>query len=510
MQKAGQVSLVGAGPGDWRLLTLGAKAALEQADVVVYDRLASERILDWVPEKAERIYVGKASSDHTMKQEDINQLLVEKAKQGCCVVRLKGGDPFVFGRGGEEAIACYDAGISFEIIPGVTSAIAAPAYAGIPVTHRGVAASFTVITGHEDPDKPDSSHRWENLAQGADTLIFLMGVENLPRIQQQLLAHGKDPQTPAAFVQWGTRFNQRTVVTTLEKALESRDQEKVKAPAIFIVGPVVNLREKLRWFDKRPLFGQTILVTRAREQASELALLLEDAGARVIETPMIRLVEPASWEITDTALFEIEKYSWLLFNSTNGVERFFERLFLLGMDARSLAGCKIGAVGASTAKKLLNYGLQANLIAQDFRAEGLLSAIKPYIEEGSKVLLVRAEESRAILQDGLIELGADVTSAVVYRTVAGRVDQKEVQELLQMGQVDWVTFSSSSTVKNLLELLGSEGPEWLNQTKLASIGPITSETMKKAGLKVDAMPTVYTVSALVKEMSMWQGGPKNV
>ena len=260
MIKVGQVSLVGAGPGDWRLLTLGAKEVLENAEVVIYDRLASDQIMKYAAMGAEKIYVGKASNQHTLQQEEINELIVQKAKEGKRVVRLKGGDPFVFGRGGEEAIACLEAGVSFEIIPGVTSAIGAPAYAGIPVTHRQVAASFTVITGHEDPTKEESSHRWEHLAHGADTLIFLMGVENLPNIQKKLLAAGKDPTTPVAFVRWGTRPNQETWITTLEKALSVRDEEGIKAPAILIIGPVVNLRNQLTWFDRKPLFGKTVLV----------------------------------------------------------------------------------------------------------------------------------------------------------------------------------------------------------------------------------------------------------
>ena len=496
MQKPGKVSLIGAGPGDWRLFTLGGKAALAEADVVIYDRLASDKIMGFASPNAEKIYVGKASNQHTLKQDEINQLIVEKALLGKKVARLKGGDPFVFGRGGEEALACIEKGIPFDILPGVTSAISAPAYAGIPVTHRNVAASFTVITGHEDPDKPGSSHQWEHLAQGAETLIFLMGVENLPHIQKQLLKWGKPGDTPAAFIRWGTRPNQETWTTTLGESLALRDSEKIKAPAIFIVGPVVNLRKELAWFDQKPLFGKRILVTRARQQASQLSSILEDQGAEIIETPMIQMKPPTSWQVADRAIENLSGYSWVLFTSANGVEFFMERLLEKGEDARSFGREKIAVIGTSTAEALMKYGIRADLIAREFRAESLLEALKSEIHAGDSVLIVRPEEARNVLPDGLKEIGAQVTVAPVYQTVAVPENQDEVRQLFSEGKIDWVTFSSGSTVKNLLQVLGENGLGWLSKVNIAAIGPITAEEAEKAGLKVKVMPDEHTVAAL--------------
>ena len=500
MIKVGQVSLVGAGPGDWRLLTLGAKEVLENAEVVIYDRLASDQIMKYAAMGAEKIYVGKASNQHTLQQEEINELIVQKAKEGKRVVRLKGGDPFVFGRGGEEAIACLEAGVSFEIIPGVTSAIGAPAYAGIPVTHRQVAASFTVITGHEDPTKEESSHRWEHLAHGADTLIFLMGVENLPNIQKKLLAAGKDPTTPVAFVRWGTRPNQETWITTLEKALSVRDEEGIKASAILIIGPVVNLRNQLTWFDRKPLFGKTVLVTRAREQASKLSRLLEDAGAFVIETPLIHLEAPDSWDGADHGIAELENYEWVIFTSSNGVDHFMGRLFEKAKDVRSFKNSKIAVVGTSTGKALENYGLRADLVAKEFRAEGLLKSLEGQIQSGQKVLIVRPEEARNVLPDGLAAQGVEVTLAPVYRTIAVQENQEEVQRLAKEGKIDWITLGSASTVKNLLDVLGESHKEFLDTVQIAAIGPLTAEEAEKNGMKVTFSSQVHTISAMVEGM----------
>ncbi|MBQ1335764.1 MAG: uroporphyrinogen-III C-methyltransferase, partial [Selenomonadaceae bacterium] len=310
----GMVYLVGAGPGDPGLISVKACDCLRRADVVVYDRLADERILAYAPKDAEYIYVGKASSNHAMKQGDINQLLADKAKEGKCVVRLKGGDPFVFGRGGEEALLLEENGLPFEIVPGITSAISVPAYAGIPVTHRGIATSFAVITGHEDPTKGGSNMRWDKLSTGVDTLVFLMGVANLPHITKELMANGRPADTPAAVVRWGTKPEQSTLVTTVGKAAEDVEKAGLKPPAIFIVGDVVGLREKLRWFDRRethPFFGKTVLVTRAREQASKLTASLERLGARCLEVPSIRLVEPEDgYQAADEAISRIGEYDW--------------------------------------------------------------------------------------------------------------------------------------------------------------------------------------------------------
>ena len=423
---AGMVYLVGAGPGDYRLISMKAVDCLKMADVVVYDRLADDRILRWAPEDAEYIYVGKASSNHTMKQEDINQLLVDKAKEGKCVVRLKGGDPFVFGRGGEEGLLLRENNLPFEIVPGITSAISVPAYAGIPVTHRAVATSFAVVTGHEDPTKGKSNMRWEHLATGVDTLVFLMGVANLPHITSKLIENGRSADTPAAVIRWGTKPEQRTLITTVGKAAEDVAKNGIKPPAIFIVGEVVKLRDSLQWFDnlsQRPLFGKRILVTRARSQASKLTAKLEKLGAEVLEAPAISMADPAdNYAALDKAIDHVADYHWLIFTSANGVGRFFARLFKAGKDARALGYAKIASIGSATAEKLKQYGLVADVIPQEYRAEGVVEARKGKLPPHAKILIPRAEEAREVLPDTLREMGAEVEVAPAYRTVCGRVD----------------------------------------------------------------------------------------
>ncbi len=355
MTKQGKVYLIGAGPGDPGLLGLKAKECLETADAVVYDRLADPRILAFARKDAEMVYVGKASANHTMRQPDINKLLVKLAQEGKTVARLKGGDPFVFGRGGEEAIELLEAGQPFEFVPGVTSAIAVAEYAGIPVTHRHVATSFAVITGHEDPTKGASTINWKGLATAVDTLVFLMGVENIEKISSQLIANGRSADCPAAVIRWGTHPEQRTLVTTLGNAAADVKANNLKPPAIFLVGEVVKLREQLQWFDNKPLFGQTIIVTRARAQASDLTKKLEALGAKVIEVPAIKIVPAADYAPLDAAVQALSEYKWLVFTSANGVEYFFERLLLAGKDARALAGVKLAAIGSATADALSKH-----------------------------------------------------------------------------------------------------------------------------------------------------------
>ena len=498
----GMVYLVGAGPGDPGLISVKACDCLRRADVVVYDRLADERILAYAPKDAEYIYVGKASSNHAMKQGDINQLLADKAKEGKCVVRLKGGDPFVFGRGGEEALLLEENGLPFEIVPGITSAISVPAYAGIPVTHRGIATSFAVITGHEDPTKGGSNMRWDKLSTGVDTLVFLMGVANLPHITKELMANGRPADTPAAVVRWGTKPEQSTLVTTVGKAAEDVEKAGLKPPAIFIVGDVVGLREKLRWFDRRethPFFGKTILVTRAREQASKLTASLERLGARCLEVPSIRLVEPEDgYQAADEAISRIGEYDWVIFTSANGVGRFFERLALAGKDARAFGGAKVAAIGTATAEALKGKGILADIVPREFRAEGIVEALKDEVGTGKKVLIPRAQEAREILPERLRELGAEVTVAPVYRTVAAETDGEALRQRLSDGEVDYVTFTSSSTVTNLLRIVGTA--EALHGVKTACIGPVTAETCRKNGIEPDIVAEEYTISGLVDAM----------
>ena len=497
---AGMVYLVGAGPGDYRLISIKAVDCLKMADVVVYDRLADDRILQWAPDDAEYIYVGKASSNHTMKQEDINQLLVDKAAEGKCVVRLKGGDPFVFGRGGEEGLLLQQNGLPFEIVPGITSAISVPAYAGIPVTHRAVATSFAVVTGHEDPTKSKSNMRWEHLSTGVDTLVFLMGVANLPHITKKLIENGRPADTPAAVIRWGTKPEQRVLMTTVGTAAEDVAKAQLKPPAIFIVGEVVRLREKLQWFDEpktHPLFGKTVLVTRARSQASKLTARLEQLGAKVIETPAIRLEAPADgYKALDEAIARLADYQWLIFTSANGVERFFDRLLAAGRDARALGYAKLAAIGTATAEKLKQYGLMADVIPQEFRAEGIIEALKGKLPPHAKILLPRAQEAREILPEKLRELGAAVDVAPAYQTVCGDVDGEALREQLAGGVIDLVTFTSSSTVRNLIQILGSAAP--LQTVKTACIGPVTADTARQNGVEPDMVADTYTIDGLVE------------
>ncbi len=497
---AGMVYLVGAGPGDYRLISMKAVDCLKMADVVVYDRLADDRILRWAPADAEYIYVGKASSNHTMKQEDINQLLVDKAKEGKCVVRLKGGDPFVFGRGGEEGLLLRKNNLPFEIVPGITSAISVPAYAGIPVTHRAVATSFAVVTGHEDPTKGKSNMRWEHLATGVDTLVFLMGVANLPHITSKLIENGRSADTPAAVIRWGTKPEQRTLITTVGKAAEDVAKNGIKPPAIFIVGEVVKLRDSLQWFDnlsQRPLFGKRILVTRARSQASKLTAKLEKLGAEVLEAPAISMADPAdNYAALDKAIDHVADYHWLIFTSANGVGRFFARLFKAGKDARALGYAKIAAIGSATAEKLKQYGLVADVIPQEYRAEGVVEALKGKLPPHAKILIPRAEEAREVLPDTLREMGAEVEVAPAYRTVCGQVDGEALAADIKAGRIDLVTFTSSSTVKNLVNIIGSA--EALKGVKTACIGPVTADTAKSLGIEPDIIAKEYTIDGLVE------------
>lgn len=496
MEKKGKVYLIGAGPGDPGLLGLKAKECLETADAVVYDRLADPRIIEFCRKDAEMVYVGKASANHTMRQPDINKLLVKLAAEGKTVARLKGGDPFVFGRGGEEAIELLEAGLPFEFVPGVTSAIAVAEYAGIPVTHRHVATSFAVITGHEDPTKGESTINWKGLATAVDTLVFLMGVENIERISSQLIANGRSADCPAAVIRWGTRPEQRTLITTVGKAAADVKATGMKPPAIFLVGEVVKLREQLQWFDNKPLFGKTVIVTRARAQASALTKKLEAQGARVLEAPAIKIVPPADFAPLDKAIAEIDTYKWLILTSVNGVEYFFNRLQKAGKDSRALCGVKIAAIGSATAEALKGYGITADLIPSAYKAEELADALAEDTKAGDKLLLARAKVARNVLPERLRALGAQVDVVAAYETVADCQNKEELLEALESGEASVVTFTSSSTVTNLLDVLGDK-KDLLNKVALAAIGPVTAETLEKNGLKPAISAAEYTIDGLM-------------
>ena len=492
------VYLVGAGPGDYGLVTLKAIECLKQADVVVYDHLADPRILSWAPAEAERIYVGKISAHHTMKQGDISQLLAAKAKEGKTVVRLKGGDPFVFGRGGEEGIVLREAGVPFEIVPGVTSAISVPAYAGIPVTHRAIARSFAVVTGHKAPTT-EGDVNWEKLATATDTIVFLMGIANLPHITEQLVKYGRPADTPAAVIRWGTKPEQRVLTTTVGTAAEDVAKNGLKPPAIFIVGEVVKLREELQWFDRlaqRPLFGKRVLVTRARAQASKLTTALESLGADVREVPAIELADPSDgYQAVDAAIAKLCDYQWLIFTSANGVERFFERLQKANKDMRALGYAQVAAIGSATAAKLAAYGIRADVVPTVYRAEGILEALQGKIPPHANILIPRAEQAREILPEKLREQGFTVDVAPVYQTVAAEADGAALAKELEAGGYDIVTFTSSSTVTNLVKILGTAEP--LKHAKTACIGPVTAETAKKNGIEPEVVAETYTIDGLV-------------
>ncbi|AEH44750.1 uroporphyrin-III C-methyltransferase [Thermodesulfatator indicus DSM 15286] len=492
----GKVYLIGAGPGDPGLITEKGRRVIAKADVIVYDYLANPRFLALTREDAEKIYVGKKGGDHTLSQEGINQLLVEKAKEGKTVARLKGGDPFLFGRGGEEAEVLVEHGIPFEIVPGVTSAIAAPAYAGIPVTHREHTSTFTMVTGHEDPTKEDSAIDWEALAR-IGTIAFLMGMKNLPRICENLLRHGKPEDTPVAVVRWGTTPRQKVVVGNLGNIVAKVEEAKLGPPSIILVGEVVKLREKLNWFETKPLFGKRIVVTRTRAQASQLVESLEECGAECLEIPTIKIVPPDSFEPLEQAIEQIETYDWLIFTSVNGVQVFFERLFARGKDARALANTKVAAIGVATAELIKKYGLLVDLLPQEFRAEGLLEALLKEELAGKKVLIPRALEAREILPEKLREAGAEVEVVPAYQTILPEEEATRLKKELEQG-VDVITFTSSSTAKNLLKMLGDEARSLLSEVVLASIGPITTETLKKAGFTPQVEAKEYTIPGLVK------------
>lgn len=500
--KQGLVYLVGAGPGDAELITMKAVRCLREAEVVVYDRLADPRILNYAPPDAEKIYVGKASSQHTMRQGDINQLLVRLAQAGKRVVRLKGGDPYVFGRGGEEVLALVEAGQAFEVVPGITSAVAVPSYAGIPVTHRGVAASFAVVTGHEDPDKTESSHNWKQLATAVDTLIFLMGVENLPYITKQLMGNGRSGETPAAVIRWGTKPEQRTLVTTLANAVEDVKKAGLTPPAIFLVGDVVRLRDSLSWFEKRPLFGKRIVVTRARAQASALTEKLERLGATVLEAPAIAIVAPDSYQPLDEAIQALPSYQWLVFTSVNGVDAFFARLHAAGKDTRALGNVKVAAIGAETAFRLQGYGVQPDVVPFEFRAEGVWAAMEPLVQKGQKVLIPRAEVARDFLPKKLTEAGLSVHVVSAYKTELDASVKAELKAALVAGEIDMVTFTSSSTVTNLLALLDNN-TDLLSKVSLASIGPVTAETCYKYHLEPALIADEFTIPGLVEAITAY-------
>ncbi|MBW2658333.1 MAG: uroporphyrinogen-III C-methyltransferase [Deltaproteobacteria bacterium] len=500
--RPGKVYLVGAGPGDPSLITVRGKRLLEKAEVAVYDYLASRKLLKHLPADAEKIYVGKKGGvKHIHTQDEINQMLIDHARAGKMVVRLKGGDPFIFGRGGEELQELHKAGIPFEVVPGVTSATAAATYAGIPITHRGYTATVAFLTGHEDPTKESSNIDWAKLATGVGTLVVYMGIKNLPVIVENLIKHGRDSKTPVAVVRWASTPEQRSVVGTLETITDIVRDNDIKPPSLIIVGEVVTLRDTIDWFEKRALFGRKIIVTRTREQASDLVADLEEFGADCLEYSTINIKPVDSYEILDDEIERLKEYHWILFTSLNGVKYFFEYLYAKGMDARDLKGPDIAAVGKSTADLLLKYGINADLIPSIFTGEGLAESLLDQGVEGRNILIPRALKGREILPETLRGAGAQVTVVPVYQNCPEDEPKMNLRADLAEGRVDMVTFTSSSTVRNFLAMIEAENQEELDRlmegVDIAAIGPITAKTVTDNGLQVTVQPEEYTIAELV-------------
>ncbi len=475
MSKSATCYLVGAGPGDLGLVTLRAKECIELADVLVYDALSSPELLRWTKPGCEKIHVGKRARDHAMPQDQINALIVEKTKAGKSVVRLKGGDPMIFGRGGEEAAELAAAGVHFEIVPGISSTIAGPTYAGIPVTHRDHCTQLTIFTGHEDPTKGFSSIDFAQLAKAPGTKVFVMGVSRLREIAAAFIDNGADPKTPIALTRWATTAQQSTIEGTLATIADIADNAKFASPAVAVIGGVVTERKRLNWFEKRPLFGKRIVVTRTREQAGELSKSLRDLGADVIELPTIRIEHPDDHLGFAEMVTAAHEYDWIVFTSPNGVERFFDAFYTAYPDARCLGDAKLAAIGTGTAKKIQEYRFAVDLIPERFVAEGLIEAFKKENVENLTMLWVKAAESREVVGDGLAAMGAIVDECIAYRTVPETEDPTGARARLTEEGADLITFTSGSTVDHFFNL----GIPWPAGCVAGSIGPITSEVLRK-------------------------------
>lgn len=498
MSTKGKVYIIGAGPGDAGLITVKAVECLRQADVVIYDYLVNEKLLNYAKNTARFIYAGKKGGDHTLSQERINSLLVDEALAGHIVARLKGGDPFIFGRGGEEAEVLASRSVPFEIIPGVTSAIAVPAYAGIPLTHRGLTSTVAFVTGHEDPLKEKSNIDWQALA-GIGTLVFLMGVKNISRIAEALISHGKSPQTPAALIRRGTTPQQEIITATLADIAACALAGGFTPPAIMVVGDVVSLRGALQWFEQKPLFGKGIVITRPACQADDLAGLLEKEGAQAILFPTIKIIPPQDWSSLDEALHKVDAYDWLIFTSANGVQYFFERLFERNKDIRELQGVKICCIGPATAAQMKKRGIRVDLVPEYYISESILKSFAALNLQDKKILIPRAARARDVLPEGLKKMGAIVDVVPAYETVNSGKKKEELLKLIRENRVDVITFTSSSTVTNFLEIMGKDFT-CPSQIKIACIGPVTEAAAHKAGFNVDIRQEEYTMEGLVQSL----------
>jgi len=496
----GKVYLVGAGPGDYKLLTLKGLECIKKSDVIVYDRLANKNYLKEAKEYCEFIYVGKSSSNHTLSQEDINRVIVNKAKEGKIVTRLKGGDPYVFGRGGEEGEILKKEGINFEVVPGITSAIGGLCYAGIPITHRDYASSFHIITGHlRDDNKENPEINWNALANINGTLVFLMGIANLEKITSSLIKAGKSKDTPVALISWATRYNQRVITSTLENVYEIALEENVKPPTLIAIGDVVELRSKLNFFETKPLFGKNIIVTRSRAQSSSLVSKISDLGGNPIEIPTIKIEKIENNIDLEQEINNIKDYTYLILTSKNAVDIFFDKLDEMDLDSRALANLKVCAIGSATIKEIKNRGIKADIVPKKFVAEYLFEELKDILKTSDKVLIPRAKNARDFLVDKISEI-CHVREVHTYETVLDDSKRDEVLEILNSGEVNYITFSSSSTVTNFIRIIGNDNIYKLNELKIISIGPITTQTAKDLNVNIYKEAEISTIDGIINSI----------
>ncbi len=498
MTAPGTVYLVGAGPGDPELITARGLRRLQEADMVLYDALIHPDQLHAVKPGAELVFVGKRAGRVSERQAAINRRLVEAARQGKTVVRLKGGDPYLFGRGSEEAELLAAEGVAFEVVPGVPSPLAATAYAGLSLTHRELASSVAYVTATESVEKDRTGHDWSKLATATQTLVIFMGMRKLDSLAKLLIEHGRPRDTPVAVVQWASLPRQRTVVGTLEDIHARASAAGLGLPALTIVGEVVRLRDNLRWFDTKPLFGKRVLITRAVHQAGSLAALLRDEGAQPLLAPTIRIAPPVDVGPLRDAITHLDCYNWVLFTSGNTVDSFFAALAAEGLDARAIGSARVCAIGVKTESVLSAYGIRPDLVPEDARAEGVIAALRPTLRDRTRILLPRAEVARELLPETLRALGAEVDVVTAYRNLPPEATEvARIESLIDPGETDAVLFTSSSTVRNLYDLLGDDAGERLNALALFSIGPVTTKTAEALGLRVKATAAEQSIESLV-------------
>lgn len=494
----GKVYLVGAGPGDYKLMTLKGMECIKEADVIVYDRLANINYLKQAKPNCEFINVGKASSNHLVPQDDINRIIADKAKEGKIVTRLKGGDPYVFGRGAEEGQLLKEEGVEFEVVPGITSAIGGLCYAGIPITHRDYASSFHVVTGHlRNDDKENEEINWNALANVRGTLVFLMGVANLQKISTNLIKEGKSKDTPVALISWATRPNQSVLVTTLENAYEDAIKNGVKPPTLIAVGQVVNLRQELSFFENKPLFGKNVAVTRARVQNSSLIEKINDLGGNAIEIPTIKIDKIENNIELEKEIMNISKYTYIVLTSKNGVDIFFDKLEGMNLDTRALANLKVCAIGDVTAREIKKKGIIADIVPATFIGEELYKSMTKVLTKDDSVLVPRASNARDYLVDKLSEI-CTVKEVHTYNTVVDTDIKEDVIDIIENQKIDYITFASSSTVNNFVEIIGQDRLELIKNLKVISIGPVTSDTIRKHNINLYKESQKATINSMVE------------